>query len=201
MSRGCEGLRCEGLRLELSQRFTSSIDDIRDGSGRDPKDILSDVVNRVISSIESEGLKKGIIQLFENGRLVSLLKERMDNFAVPSKAKIADFVIEYVYKENNDGHFQRQHESDDVEEALVGSYTTSLASLEAAYSDPDELKRQIEENENIIKAKVDVGERMMDEIGEMRDAQNVMEVIRPEIEIIANTFTYVLITDLHPTPV
>ena len=189
-----QGLKLEQVpRLELAQKFSGSIEDMRRGTGGGPKEMLPAVVDRVIDSIESEDIKKGIHQLFENGKLVSLLKERMDNFAVPTKSKIIDFVIEYIFKENNDGNFQERKKAGDGTETLGGSYKTTRTNLTTAYFKPDDLRKQIEERDKIVRSGANVGEGMMTEIRELTDAENVMAAIRPEIDLITDAFTYVLV--------
>jgi len=113
-------------RLELAQQMSGSISDIRVGGGSDPKSMLPDVVNRVISSVEPEAIKTALLKLFENGRLTALISEKMEGLAVLSKEKITNLAIEYVYKETS--HI---------------STKTNEVNLIRAYSNPDDVLKDI----------------------------------------------------------
>ncbi len=175
------------IGLEHSQAITEMVANIRSASGSDPGNIIQGILDKVIASIERPDLREAIRQLCTD-TLQKKLVTWADVLAVLTREKIKQFTIEYMfYSMTENGEFVHCKDADG--RALLDRPKTNLPLFTEAFLAPDALRQRAADYLQVLQANAEkVGS--VAEYSEMITAQNIMEIVRPHIDILYTTLVY-----------
>ncbi len=177
-------------RIEISQKMRLEIEDIRNESGFSPENLLEDVIRILLQEINEESLKNALDVLLKDETLKEKLIENCGALAMPTKEKIENFVLNYIY-DSNRGDF-RIEETNEEGKGIINSLKTTSGDFFLAIKNPAEAEKRAQDLESLIKTGKGAGEGAMEELHEMKNAIEIAVLVKPNFELLQNAVTYLL---------
>ncbi|HEY4523556.1 MAG TPA: hypothetical protein VJK04_01630 [Candidatus Paceibacterota bacterium] len=182
------------LRQELAQQIGLSIESVRDQTDDAPLILFREVISKIIKSIEEPQIRDGMLALLSDSNLEKQFLAKSANLALPTKEKIQNFVLDYIF-DSHLGHFRIERLTSESEKPIIEEVDISRGDFTMAFSKPERLRNDIEDLHNILQRKAKGGETSgeMRRIREAQHALNVAESLVAQIATLNHAITLALV--------
>ena len=145
------------LRQELAQQIGLSIESVRDQTDDAPLILFREVISKIIKSIEEPQIRDGMLALLSDSNLEKQFLAKSANLALPTKEKIQNFVLDYIF-DSHLGHFRIERLTSESEKPIIEEVDISRGDFTMAFSKPERLRNDIEDLHNILQRKANCSE-------------------------------------------
>jgi len=182
-----------GQRMALCQKMVDTLEAIRSKGGSSPGEVTKKVIRQLLDSVTQPTLREGLEGILSVESLQQKLINNAASFALPTRAHLHRFSIEYIHERSTDkGVYSYARGAGG--EVLANQPKTSAAFLIEAFEDPAKFEVRLAAHQEMLTGMARSSSRHVsfDELHELQDARMVIEHVRPSVDALSQAFMFLL---------